>query len=137
MNMDFINNFGDRYMKTPGGQGAFLAGVLLGYMALKQVGGNEDNICNSPLFKQIQFGRLDAKGLKKLLSRVPQLIAAYREDMGRSARTLTCIAAKAGELLLMGEDEELGTEGNFAFAVGFTNANEYYWKILQSKEHED
>ena len=52
-----FEEFHDPYMQGPAGQGIFLAGVLLGYMAERQVG--PEDIGKSPLFKQIQFGRMD------------------------------------------------------------------------------
>jgi CRISPR-associated protein Cas8b/Csh1 subtype I-B len=135
MDLDFFNDFKDPYMKSPRGQGIFLAGVLLGYIAYKQAGGkNEDDITKAPLFKQIQFGRMDMKTLKRLLARVPQLIAAYREDIGKSMNALTYLSAKVGEMLLSDGTEELGIEGNFAFATGFVNANNYYWKMFSKKD---
>jgi CRISPR-associated protein Cas8b/Csh1 subtype I-B len=135
MELDFLNDFKDPYMKEQKGQGIFLAGVLLGYLAYKQAGGkNEDDITKTPLFKQIQFGRMDMKTLKRLLARVPQLIAAYREDIGKSMKALTYLSAKVGEMLLNDGAEELGIEGNFAFTTGFVNANDYYWKIFSKKD---
>jgi hypothetical protein len=132
--LDFLDDFKDPYLNTPKGQGVFLAGVLLGYIALKQVKGQTEDkrsdIGKAPLFKQVQFGRMDMKSLKRLLSRVPQLIAAYSEVIGESARFLTYLSAKTGEMLLHEGHEELNIEGNFAFTVGFTNAEYYYWKIF-------
>ena len=135
MELDFLNDFKDSYMREPKGQGIFLAGVLLGYLAYKQAGGkNEDDITKAPLFKQIQFGRMDMKTLKRLLARVPQFIAAYREDIGKSMKALTYLSSKVGEMLLSDGAEELGIEGNFAFATGFVNANNYYWKMFSKKD---
>lgn len=135
MELDFLNDFKDPYMRNPKGQGIFLAGVLLGYLAYKQAGGkNEDDITKAPLFKQIQFGRMDMKTLKRLLARVPQLIAAYREDIGKSMNALTYLSARVMEMLLSDGAEELGIEGNFAFTTGFVNANNYYWKMFSKKD---
>jgi len=138
MKLDFLSDFKDPYMREPKGQGIFLAGVLLGYLAYKQVGGKgEDDITKTPLFKQIQFGRMDMKKLKRLLARVPLLIAAYREDIGKSMKGLTYLCGKVGEMLLSDEAEELGVEGNFAFATGFVNANDYYWRMFPKKDDKE
>ncbi|HHY99024.1 MAG TPA: CRISPR-associated protein [Firmicutes bacterium] len=150
MNLAFLDDFQDPYLKEPQGRGALLAGVLLGYMAYRQASrssgaqgtGAQDNgsaaeptgIDRSPLFKQIQFGRLDIRTLKRLLARVPQLIAAYRDSMSRSSGNLNRLCAKAGELLISGQPGDLGTDGNFAFTVGFVNAVEYYWQIFGSRD---
>lgn len=130
MRLDFLDQFEDAYLRTPQGRGVFLAGVLLGFMALNQVGRQKERIAEAPLFKQIQFGRMDEKSLRRHLTRVPQLIAAYRESMQKSAPALYALSAKVNELLLQGGVQGLGTDGNFAFAAGFTNASDYYWKIF-------
>lgn len=137
MNWEVFNKFHDPYMQTPAGQGAFLAGVLLGYMADRQVGKGGD-ISQSPLFKQIQFGRMDIVNLKRLLSRVPTLLAAYREDM-KYTGYMNRISAAATELLLQTGDEDFGVNGNFAFATGFLNARQYFWDLFPNtkKDAED
>lgn len=135
MNLDFFRNFKDPYMQKPLGQGVFLAGVLLGYMAERQVGADGD-ISQSPLFKQIQFGRMDKLNLKRILSRVPQLLAAYREDMKYTAY-MSKLGAVATELILQEEDEELGVNGNFAFATGFINARNYFWLLFPTKKEDE
>ncbi|MGB4303199.1 MAG: TM1802 family CRISPR-associated protein [Syntrophomonadaceae bacterium] len=129
MNLDFFAKFHDPYMQSPAGQGAFLAGVLLGYMAYRQAGQDGD-ISQSPLFKQIQFGRMDIVSLKRLLSRVPTLLAAYREDM-KYTGLMSQLSATATELILQSGEEELGVNGNFALAAGFLNARSYFWDIFQ------
>ena len=128
MNLDFFSKFHDPYMQTPSGQGVFLAGVLLGYMASRQAGQGGD-ISHSPLFKQIQFGRMDMVNLKRLLSRVPTLLAAYRENM-KYTGLRTQLSASATELMLQAGDEELGVDGNFALAAGFLNARSYFWDLF-------
>lgn len=93
MKVDFLNQYKDPYLQTAQGKGVFLAGVLLGYLALKQVEGKQSDIGKAPLFKQIQFGRLNFKTLKRHLARVPQLLAAYRENIGDSYASLTRLLA--------------------------------------------
>ncbi|NLC11937.1 MAG: CRISPR-associated protein [Firmicutes bacterium] len=134
MKVDFLNQYKDPYLQTAQGKGVFLAGVLLGYLALKQVEGKQSDIGKAPLFKQIQFGRLNFKTLKRHLARVPQLLAAYRENIGDSYASLTRLLAYCTDQIALGDSEELGTDGNFAFTVGFTNANDFYWKIFGRKE---
>jgi hypothetical protein len=136
MNLDIFTKFHDPYMQTPAGQGALLSGVLLGYMAVRQAGGETD-ISKSPLFKQIQFGRMDIASLKRLLSRVPTLLAAYREDM-KYTGYMSQLSAAAMELLLQSGEEDMGVNGNFALAAGFLNARQYFWDIFPvSKEAKD
>ncbi|QUL98537.1 MAG: CRISPR-associated protein [Candidatus Fermentithermobacillus carboniphilus] len=144
MNLELLKEFKDPYMKTPEGQGAFLSGVLLGYIAYRQVapsreegaskGSSAQGIDKSPLFKQIQFGRLDGRSLKRLLARVPQLIAAYGESLSGVSGSLSRLCAKAGELLLSGKSDELGVDGNFAFTIGFTNSVAYFWRIFEFRD---
>lgn len=135
MNLEFFSKFHDPYMQTPSGQGVFLAGVLLGYMASRQAGQGGD-ISHSPLFKQIQFGRMDMVNLKRLLSRVPTLLAAYRENM-KYTGLMTQLSASATELMLQAGDEELGVDGNFALAAGFLNARLYFWDIFPGSKASD
>lgn len=134
MNLDIFTEFHDPYMQTPVGQGALLSGVLLGYMAERQAG-REGDISKSPLFKQIQFGRMDIINLKRLLSRVPTLLAAYREDMKYTGYMLQ-LSAVATELLLQTVDD-LGVNGNFAFAAGFLNARQYFWNLFPKTKETD
>ena len=131
MNLEFLDDLQDPYLQTAQGRGVFLAGVLLGYIAHRQVGNQKDEIGKAPLFKQIQFGRMTMKQVKSLLARVPQLIVAYQSDIAQSAWNLSNLTGTVGRFLLEGEGGELGAEGNFAFAVGFTNANDYYWRIFK------
>jgi len=130
MKLDFLNDFQDPYLIDDQGKGVFLSGVVLGYMAKCQAG-SEKEIKNAPLFKQIQFGRMDMKSLKKHLARIPQLLAAY--DSIVAPQLVSALSAYAGTLILTGKAAELGTNGNFAFTVGFVNANDYFWKIFRKE----
>lgn len=134
MNTAIFEQFHDPYIQGPAGQGIFLAGVLLGYMAERQAGADGD-ISKSPLFKQIQFGRMDKMNLKRILGRVPQLLAAYREEMKYTAY-MNQLGAAALELMLQAGDEEMGVNGNFAFAAGFINARRYFWELFPAKKDE-
>lgn len=133
MNLNFLSQFADPYIQSERGKGVFLAGVLLGYMARCQVG-KEDDIKKAPLFKQLEFGRMDINSLKRQLSRVPQLISAY-EGMQKYSYLLNQLAAESGKRILSGTGD-LGVDGNFAFTVGFGNASQYFWKIF-GKEEDD
>jgi len=136
MRLDFLKEFKDPYMRTPQGQGVFLAGVALGYLARCQVEG-EKELTSAPLFKQLEFGRMNMKSLKKLLARVPKLLAAYREGI-KYGGFIAALAAEANDLILKGEQQELGVDGNFAFTTGFASAPAYFWKIFGKKgEGED
>lgn len=130
MRLEFLASFADQSMQKAGGQGAFLAGVALGMLAQGQT--KDGNIDGAPLFKQLTFGRLKIRDLKRHLSRVPELLKAYEikykdVNIGEMVRDLI---GKAGELLLQDQDYELGVEGNFAFTTGFINAREYFWLIF-------
>ncbi len=133
MKLDFLSDFEDPYLQSEQGKGVFLAGVLLGYMARCQVGKEED-IKKAPLFKQIDFGRMDLNRLKRQLARVPQLISAY-EGMQKHSYLINRLAAEVGRLILSGRGD-LGVDGNFAFTVGFGNAVNYFWKIFGKEENE-
>lgn len=129
-NLAFLDTFEDKYLKTPHGKGVFLAGVLLGYMARLQ----SDEIHNAPLFKQMNFGKMTVRDLKKHLSRVPELIKAYRFDYSFNLQQL---ANETGALLLQGGGKELGVDGNFAFTVGFANASDYFWNYIFKKDEKE
>jgi CRISPR-associated protein Cas8b/Csh1 subtype I-B len=131
--LDWFNEFEDHYIQTERGRGVFLAGVLIGYMARCQVG-KEDDTKKAPLFKQLDFGRMDLMRLKRQLARVPQLISAY-EGMQRYSYLINQLAAEVGRLILSGSGE-LGVDGNFAFTVGFGNASDYFWKIFGKKSQD-
>jgi len=129
VNLDFLDDYKDPYLKTNQGKGVFLAGVLFGYMAKCQ----NDEIKKAPIYKQLDFGRMNMRSLKKQLSRVPQLIYAY-EGVSKYSGFFTKLAAKAGELLFSGGQKDLGVDGNFAFTVGFSNGAEFFWKIFKKIE---
>ncbi|MEW6065517.1 CRISPR-associated protein [Desulforamulus profundi] len=129
MKLDFLAKFADPVMQTPAGQGAFLAGVVLGMVARGQT--KDGSIDGAPLFKQMTFGRMKRRDLKRHLARVPELVKAYDLNYKDLIRKL---AAYAGELILQDEGFELGVDGNFAFATAFMNAREYFWTIF-GKQH--
>ncbi|WP_334139355.1 TM1802 family CRISPR-associated protein [Thermovirga lienii] len=133
MNLVFFEEFADPYLKGDFGKGVFLAGVALGMMAKEQAGrGGDWN--NSPLFKQISFGRLQLRDLKRHLSRAPELIKAY--DMNYT-KIIEALVAKAGMLILSGGSKELEADGNFVFAIAFMNAPTIcFEKIFKKQEAE-
>ena len=130
MNLDWMEDFSDPYLKTPGGKGVFLSGVLLGMIAKSQVEGKQDQIDSAPLFKQIMFGKMQRRDLHRHMSRVPDLLRAYDIKYKIYYQDL---AGKAGELLLKGSGE-MGVDGNFAFSVAFLNADYYFWNRIFPKE---
>jgi len=133
VNLDFFDEFSDPYLKEDVGKGVFLAGVALGMMARGQVAKGED-LSGSPLFKQINFGKIQRRDLEKHLARVPELIRAY--EMSYSG-IIESLAAEAGKFLLMGQKKDLGVDGNFVFAVAFMNAHEFcFGKIFKKQEAE-
>lgn len=127
MNFDFFDGFSDPYMKTDSGKGIFVAGIVLGMVARGQGGGQD--VDGTPLFKQLNFGRMKKRDIAKHMSRVPELVGAYRLKYGR---LINALAAQGGELLLAGNEREIGVDGNFAFSVAFLNANKYFWSIFKS-----
>ncbi|AQS58402.1 TM1802 family CRISPR-associated protein [Desulforamulus ferrireducens] len=129
MKLEFLNNFADPYMQTAAGRGVFLAGVVLGMVAQGQ--SKDGNLEGTPLFKQMTFGRMKGRDLKRHLARVPELVKAYDIKYKDIIRKL---AAYAGELILQEKSFELGVDGNFAFATGFINAREYFWAIFSKQQ---
>jgi hypothetical protein len=134
MKLDFFEQFADPVMRTPGGQGAFLAGVVFGMVARGQT--KDGGIDGAPLFKQITFGRMKRRDVKRNLARVPELVKAYDlkyKDMIRK------LAGYASELVLKDDGFELGVDGNFALATAFINSREYFWTIYgkQNEESEE
>lgn len=132
MNIGWLNDFSDPYLKTPGGQGTFLSGIVLGMIAKYQAGEGE-SIDAAPMFKQIVFGKMQRRDLLRHLSRVPELIRVY--DIPYK-NYLELLSGKAGELLLKGSSE-MGVDGNFAFSVAFLNAYDYFWKIFGKSEDKE
>lgn len=131
MKLEWLNDFSDPYLKTDGGHGVFLSGVVLGVIARHQVG-KEDDIDSAPMYKQLMFGKMQRRDLLRHLSRVPELIRAY--DIPYKG-FLKDLSGKAGDLLLRGTSE-MGVDGNFIFSVSFLNANEYFWRIFGKSETE-
>jgi len=129
VNLDFFDDFHDPYLQTAQGKGVFLSGVLLGYIAYLEAG--DSDIKNTPLFKQLQFGRMTYQALQRSLSQVPRLIAGY-ERVGERQQPIRMLLAEAGRMLLAAPEEDMGVEGNFAFTVGFVNSGFYISRIFPS-----
>ncbi|NLL37345.1 MAG: CRISPR-associated protein [Fretibacterium sp.] len=129
MKLEFFDDFQDPYLQTSEGQGIFLSGLILGMLARGQAGPG-GAIDSAPMYKQIRFGRMQRRDLLKHLARVPELGRAYRVGY---AGMLESLCAEAGRLLLEGKPQELGVEGNFAFAVAFLNAPDYFWGRIFKK----
>ncbi len=127
MNLDFFEEFEDKYLHTPCGQGYFLAGVLLGLVASHQA---EGGYSSAPLFKVLQMGRMDVYNLKKHLSRVPTLVEAY--DVPGKGRLYQLLNVALQKIAACGKD--MGVDGNFAFTMGFVGAWDYYKKIFPDIE---
>ena len=119
---EFFAAFGDPYLQTPGGQGVFLAGIALGMLAR----GQAQEVDASPVFKQLAFGRLRQRDVKRQLARFPELAKAYDIKYKELIRKT---AVWAGDALLQGDGCELGVEGNFSFAAAFMNASSYFWTL--------
>jgi len=87
------------------------------------------------LYKQLNFGRLSLRDIKKHLSRVPDLIKAYKIEPSFLVEDLT---GYSQELLLNSKGKDLGVDGNFAFVTGFMNWRNYFWEIYKdyTKEKE-
>ncbi len=133
MNTDFFGELRDKYLQTDFGKGVFLAGVAIGTLAKAQLGDStEKKIEDAPLFKQINFGKMTLKELKRHIARIPELTKAYRIDYSGMIESL---ASESGKLILSSGSKELGVDGNFAFTVAFMNSGEYFWgKIFKKKE---
>jgi hypothetical protein len=129
MNLDWLAEFSDPYLKTETGQGVFLGGIILGMVAKYQVK-KRGEINSAPIYKQIMFGQMQRRDLLRHLSRVPELVRAYDIPHKYYFQKL---AVKGGELLLS-QNKELGVNGNFAFSVAFLNAHEYFWRIFNKSE---
>ena len=133
MNLTVLDSFKDRYLQNEQGRGVLLAGVVLGMIAMGQAS-RESEIKSAPLFKQIQFGRMDMKSLKRMLSRVPVLVTAYGDGI-KASHLVSALYAEVGRMMLAGNDD-LGVDGNFAFSVGFINAQEIFWRIFKKQVNE-
>ena len=133
MNTDFFNELRDKYLQTDFGKGVFLAGVAIGTLANAQLRDSKENkIEDTPLFKQINFGKMTLKELKRQIARIPDLTKAYRINYSEMIESL---AGEAGKLMLNSGSKELGVDGNFAFTVAFMNSKEYFWgKIFKKRE---
>jgi len=123
--LKWMDVFADPYLRTEGGRGVFLAGVTLGMVARGQARGT--SIDAAPLFKQMNFGRMQMRDLRAHLGRIPELSRHYElQSPGRVEQ----LAALSGDLLLRGGESELGVNGNFAFAVAFLGAWNYFAQIF-------
>lgn len=131
MNLDWLEEFSDPYLKTQTGQGVFLGGIILGMIAKYQVK-QGNGIDSAPIFKQVIFGRMQRRDLLRHLSRVPDLLRAYDIPFNYLIQKLS---GKAGDLLLR-QDKEMGVDGNFIFSIAFLNANEYFWRIFGKSKAE-
>lgn len=131
MQLEFLERFSDPYLRSEKGKGVFLSGIVLGIVATQQV--ERGAISDAPLFKQISFGQLQARDIRRLLARVPDLARAYHlKNAGRVSQIL----GVAGELMLQGGNADLGIDGNFVFSVAFTNAWRYYKEIFPKESEE-
>jgi len=130
MNFEFFEDFADPYLKSESGRGIFEAGIVLGMLALGQAG-KGGSIDSSPLFKQINFGRMKKRDIVRHMARVPELTRAYHLDYAGMIESLT---AQAGDMLMKGNERELGVDGNFAFSMAFLNAKKYFWTIFKSEK---
>ena len=130
MQLDFFEDFKDPYLKTEEGRGIFLSGVLLGMVARGQAGkGNA--IDSAPMYKQLNFGKVQRRDILRHMSRIPELARVYNLDY---AGMIESLCAKSGELLMMGDNKEPGIDGNFAFSMAFLNAPDYFFKKIFKKK---
>jgi hypothetical protein len=132
MNLDWLDQFEDPYLKNPAGQGVFLSGVLLGFIASCQ-GGRGSRLNDAPLFKQLPFGKLQQRDLKRHLAALPTLLKAYDIPYQRQ---LTEISGAAVEQLLR-DARSLGVDGNFIFTNAFLNAWKYFYRIYPDLKKTD
>ncbi|HPF16792.1 MAG TPA: TM1802 family CRISPR-associated protein [Thermotogota bacterium] len=135
MNLTFLNEMNDKYIRTDEGKGVLLAGITLGMLAYQQKNANEGlKISDTPLFKQIHWGKMNCRELKRLMARVPELLKAYNVNY---ASYLSSLNGKSGELLMKEDAKDLGVNGNFTFTIGFVNSYEYFWKIFTEETHKE
>lgn len=131
MNLEWMEQFADPYLKTPVGQGVFFGGIVLGMISRGQTG-KGGALDSTPMFKQIMFGKMQRRDLLRHLSRVPELLQAYEIQYKHYIQQLS---GKAGDLLLR-SGGEMGVDGNFAFSVAFLNSYDYFWRIFGKSEDE-
>lgn len=130
LNLTFLEGYADPYLLTEAGKGVFLSGVVLGILASQQ----SKDITSAPLFKQINFGRMQMRDLKGFLARVQGLAKAYQvENFGR----ISMLAGAAQDRLLKDGSADLGIDGNFVFASAFVNAWKYYKMIFPKSGEEN
>jgi len=125
MDMTWLTQFEDPYLKKASGKGVFLSGVLLGFVASCQ-GGKGSHINDSPLFKKLAFGKLQRRDLKRIMGELPMLLKAYDIPYQRQ---LTEISGQASEHLLQ-DDREMSIDGNFVFTNAFLNAWKYFYQLF-------
>jgi len=125
MDINWLNEFQDPYLKKPSGRGVFLSGILLGFVASCQ-GGKGSHLNDAPLFKKLAFGKLQRRDLKRNMSELPMLLKAY--DIPYQRRLIE-ISGRASELLLQ-DDREMSTDGNFVFTNAFLNAWKYFYRLF-------
>ena len=132
MELSWLNEFEDPYLKKPSGQGVFLAGVLLGFVASCQKG-KGSHLNDAPLFKKLPFGKLQRRDLKRQLGELPMLLKAYDIPYQRQ---LTDISGQAAEHLLQ-DDHRMGVDGNFVFTNAFLNAWKYFYRLFPELKKSD
>ena len=133
MKLEFFEAFQDPYLQNNDGRGVFLCGIVLGMVARGQAGkGNP--VDSAPMFKQLNFGKVQRRDLLKHMARIPELVRVYKLDY---AGMIESLCARSGELLLQGEHREPGIDGNFAFSIAFLNAPDYFFKKIFPKKEEE
>jgi len=132
--LDFFDNMKDQYLKKPEGRGVFLSGVTMGMLASQQGESYGKKLNETPLFKQINWGKMTYRDLKRLMSRIPELTNAYN---AKYSDLINALNAKAGEMIMNGEAKKLGVDGNFAFTTGFTNYRTFFWQAFKKENKED
>lgn len=130
MRLDFLDEFNDPYLCTDEGRGVFLASVVLGMVARGQAG-RRKAVDSSPMFKQLNFGKVQRRDIRRHMARLPELVRVYNLDY---ADMIDSLAAKAGDLMMSGSGAEPGIDGNFVFSVGFLNAPDYFFGIFRKKD---
>jgi len=133
MNLEFLESFKDEFIGSDEGKGIMLAGISLGMLADQQRKDPQMTVADTPLFKQINWGKLDYRDLKKHMARVPELTRAYNV---KYASLINALNAKSGEFMLMSAAKRMGPDGNFTFTVGFVRCNDYFWQVFKSQKNE-